>query len=172
MSVIFLNVIAGTFLLLLGRQLFWLFVGVIGFVFTFKLAEQFFSTQPDWLQFALALVCGLIGIIFALIFYRIDLIITGMFAGGILGLNMSIFFSPSYTHSYDWLVFIIGAAVGGMVTAVLLDWAVIVLSSLIGAMLIVESLALTPTFSIALALCLAVLGILIQGKQLQDAEPL
>jgi len=41
-------IILGTVLLALGRRLFWLFVGAVGFVAGLNLATHFFSDQPTW----------------------------------------------------------------------------------------------------------------------------
>ena len=60
-----IGVLAGIALLVLGRKLFWLFVGVVGFVAGAALATQLFEIQPDWLVIVFALGAGLLGALLA-----------------------------------------------------------------------------------------------------------
>ena len=54
-----IRVISGLALLTLGRRLFWLFVGLIGFAVGIALAGQVFPSQSDLTQIIIALVLGI-----------------------------------------------------------------------------------------------------------------
>ena len=56
-----LHLLFGGLLLLAGQRLFWLFVGVSGFLAGFHLALGIAGPDAGWLPFALALLIGLLG---------------------------------------------------------------------------------------------------------------
>jgi hypothetical protein len=62
------------------------------------------------------------------------------------------------------VLLLVGAVVGAIVAALVLDWAIIILSSLMGAGLVAEGLALAPPWSAAAFVVLALIGVLIQGR--------
>ena len=60
--------IVGLAVLLLGRRLFWLFVGAVGFAVGLHAARAVFSEGPEWLVVVGALVLGVGGAILAIAF--------------------------------------------------------------------------------------------------------
>ena len=75
-----------------------------------------------------------------------------------LGLNEGILF---------WLFYGIGGIIGILLVMFLFDWALIILSSLAGAALIVQSLALAGGTGGLWFVLLVIFGIIIQGLTLQ-----
>jgi hypothetical protein len=82
------RIVVGIALLTLGRKLFWLFVGVAGFVLGFGLATQFLRGQPDWIVLVIALVAGLVGVLLALFLQRLAVGVAGFIAGGYILINL------------------------------------------------------------------------------------
>ena len=155
------RIIAGALLLLSGRRLFWLFVGVLGFLAGITFATQYFSGQPAWMLLLVALVCGLIGILLAVFLQKLAIAIGGFLAGGL--------FTQTFAQSIGWNIaplipFVIGGILGAILLSVLFDWALIFLSSITGAILISRALPLEPSMNLALFVVLLIAGIFIQSR--------
>lgn len=152
------NTIIGILLLTLGRKLFWLFVGCLGFIAGLQMAEQYFGTQPLWLAWAVALVFGLIGALLALFFQNVAIIIGGFIAGSTIAAYLALFFGFD-PHP---LINIVGGILGTIVLYTLFDYALIGLSSLVGATLIIEEIVWSPQSEMILYVVLITTGILFQ----------
>ena len=63
-----LQIIFGIALLFLGRRLFWVFVGSIGFITATDIAVSALSAQPEGVIVLIGLAAGIIGTVLALIF--------------------------------------------------------------------------------------------------------
>jgi hypothetical protein len=155
------NVIAGIVLLLAGRKLFWLFVGLVGFFVGFEVARMLLADQPQWLVWLAAVAAGLIGAIVAMLFERVAFALAGFYAGAYLGLLAAERFVPG---AFGTGAFIVGGALGAIAAALVMDWAIIVLSSLVGAALVVSPLGLGDLGSLLAYAGLAALGIVVQAK--------
>jgi hypothetical protein len=156
------TIILGIIVLLFGRRLFWLFVGVVGFLFGMNLAAQYMAGQNEWIIIAAGLVAGLIGAVLAVIFQRIAVAIAGFLAGAYLATFLLASLGVDM-GAFEWVIWIIGGAIGGTLVFALFDWALIVLSSLVGASMVAPALALDPPFHTLLFLLLAVVGIVFQA---------
>lgn len=60
------RIIEGIALLTLGRKLFWLFVGLIGFEAGTQFAGRMFVAMPEWMTLLIAIAVGLLGAILAI----------------------------------------------------------------------------------------------------------
>jgi hypothetical protein len=142
-----LALLAGLVLLVAGRRLFWLFVGLVGFVTVYRWLE------PQWL---LALLAGLLGIVLAIFLQRVAIAAAGFFAGGwfavqFLGLHMA------HPRGGDLLIFVVAGVIAAILAVALFDLALVILSSLAGADLIVG--ALHPRSGVAKLLLLVLVGV-------------
>src|SRR5512147_2886417 len=106
-----LNLVLGGALLVAGRKLFWLFVGVAGFVTGIQLATRFWQGSD-----VLAIIVGLvIGVIFALlaIFLQAAIIaIAGFLTGGYILTVLATTLGIDVTGTMTWIVYIIGGVIG------------------------------------------------------------
>ena len=66
-----------------------------------------------------------------------------------------------------WLVYVIGGMIGAVSLLLIFDWALIFLSSLLGAVLIVHAVHLSPQVVRWLLIALATVGILFQARLLR-----
>jgi len=64
------NILVGLALLILGKKLFWLFVGAIGFIGASDMAARYFSGLPDWQILIITVAAGLVGVLLAILFKR------------------------------------------------------------------------------------------------------
>jgi hypothetical protein len=67
-------------------------------------------------------------------------------------------------ETWYWLPFVIGGIIGAILVSVLFDWALIVLSSLAGAAIITQALALSGAVGIGVILALTAVGVIIQAS--------
>jgi hypothetical protein len=156
-----LTVIAGILLLLLGRQLFWLFVGIVGFIVGMTWAAQYLAGQSEWVVIVVGLVAGVIGAVLAVFFQRIAVAVAGFLAGSYLAAYLMASVGVDIGQ-FEGIVTIITGILGAVLVFVLFDWALIFLSSLLGASLVVPALVADPQIQIILFLVLAVIGIVVQ----------
>jgi hypothetical protein len=156
----FLTLIAGVALLIAGRRLFWLFVGLVGFFTVYRWFEPYHGapTSGRWL---LAILAGVIGIVLAIFLQRVAIAMAGFLAGGwfaaqLLGLHMA------NARGGDLLIFLVAGVLAAILAVALFDLALIVLSSLAGADFIVEALHPRPAPARLLLVVLAVVGVAVQ----------
>ena len=138
------NIVAGAALLLVGRKLYWLFIAIAGFYVGVELARAVVVAQPQWVIWLAAAAAGLIGAIVAMLFQRVAFALAGFYAGAYLALIAAERFLPG---AVGVGAVIVGGLVGAIAAALIMDWAIIVLSSMVGAALIVSSLALWVTLA-------------------------
>jgi hypothetical protein len=149
----------GIGLLFAGRRLYWLFVGVAGFVVGIGLSGVIFSNSSEIVRVIIALVLGMFGVAFALVLQRLAVSVAGFVAGGyVLG---SLFQSLGFDLAF-WLTFLIGGVIGAILLAMLFDPALIVLSALLGANLLVSLASLDRWLTLVLFVVLSGIGTLVQ----------
>ena len=145
----------------MGRQLYWLFVGGIGFIFGIYLATNYYSGQSDWIMIFIALLAGIAGALFAYSLQNFAIAASGLLTGGYLA--YTILLTLGFETGQLFNAFVVLAGVIGLLLVILsIDWSLIILSSLAGASLIVQSIGYGQTVSMILFLSLSMLGIIIQ----------
>jgi hypothetical protein len=157
-----LGLVAGALLLIAGRRLFWLFVGLVGFFAGLRFVPTLFSGQPEWMQWLVAALFGLAGMFLAIVMQRFAVALAGFLVGGFLAADLfgAHIFEPGLA---EVLIFVVGGIVVAAFSLWLFEGALIVLSSLVGAGLIVDALDISPGTSNLALLGLTVLGIAIQA---------
>jgi hypothetical protein len=162
-----ISILVGIAVLTLGRKLFWLAVGVVGFILGLSLVVRYMSGQPDWVVLITALVVGGIGVLLAILVQRLAAGIAGFLLGGYLAVWLLQLFELNL-NQWAWLFFIIGGIIGIILALSLFELALIVLSSLAGATLIVQAIHFSPLITSLLFLALLVVGIFIQARMLPE----
>jgi len=160
-----LRIVAGLILLILGRQLFWVFVAVLGFVMGMDLATHFIPDSGDLMLLLVALVAGILGASLAYFFYHVAIAAAGFFAGGRIGVELVAALTPSSPQGM-WLEFIAGGVIGAVLLLLLFDWALIAISSLLGASFIVEQVSTSTRMSGLLFIVLVIGGIAVQAQMM------
>jgi len=156
----------GVLLLLFGRKLFWLFVGVVGFLSGVQIASQLFSADSRIEVLAIALALGVLGAILTIFVQHLVVILAGFLAGGHLVISVLTLYDWNGEH-YVWWFALLGGILGGILALMLLDWALIIFSSLIGASLVSQALSLDQAWTVLFSIVLAGAGILIQSRLLE-----
>lgn len=164
-------ILAGIALLGLGRRLFWLFVGVAGFVAGLQLAADALQGQEDWILLVVALVAGVIGAALAVVLQQIAIRVGGFLLGGYLVfVSLTQFGLVTDLESiWLWAGVIVGAVAGMLMVAVLFELALIGLSALGGAALIVQVIGdnLEPLYKALIFVALVVVGVVVQAQMWQ-----
>jgi len=155
------RLVFGIAMLTMGRRLFWLFLGGIGFVFAFDLAERTIHGQPHSVLLAVALFAGVIGAVLAIFLQKLAVVVAGFFAGGYLFMGL-LHELGMRTGNYHWLFFLLGGIAGAVLMSALFGWTLIILSSVIGSALVVQSLHFGPQTARLLFVFLLALGIAVQ----------
>jgi hypothetical protein len=156
-----LRFLLGIVILTTGRRLYWLFLGGVGFALGFELAERLVHGHLHSVILVIALLSGVIGALLA-VFLRKFAVMAGGFVGG--GYLLILLFEGLgiTTAHYHWLIFLIGGISGALLMWVLFGWTLIVLSSLMGSVLLVQTLHFAPGVKKLLFIFLTALGIVVQ----------
>ena len=104
-------ILIGVALLILGRKLYWLFVGAAGFVGGIMLATRFLGGQPNWVILAIALAAGVLGALLAVFLQQMAVALAGFIGGWYITLNLidTLGWQPG---SLAWIPLVIGGIVG------------------------------------------------------------
>lgn len=151
------SLVLGAALLLAGRRLFWLAVGLSGFLFGMAVGLQV-GPDSQGLRFAIAILLGLGGMLLAKSFQRIAVALVGFFLGGATLVEL---LDRIGGHRPEGPVAFL---VAGIVAAILALWlfeiALVVLSSWLGAVLVVA--AFDPRRAMLMVLLLFAAGVAVQ----------
>ncbi len=156
------SLILGISLLFFGRRLFWLFVGVAGFIAGLTLAPQLISSQPESVLLIIAIIFGIIGAFLAIFLEGLAILIAGFLAGGYLMTTLVVSLGASVSAD-PTINYIIGGIIGLLLVAVLFGWAIIFLSALMGAEIIMPVLHVNASFHWGVLIVLVVVGIAVQA---------
>jgi hypothetical protein len=165
-----LHLAAAIALLLFGRRLFWLFVGLVGFLFGLSLAPALMHAQPQWLILTVSVLLGLLAAVAAIFMQRVAVLIAGFLTGGYLMIEllsrMNLAVDPLF-----WGLVAAGALVAAVFVFVLFDTALILLSSLLGAAHITRLFDMAPIPSTVLLVVLLIFGFVVQRRQIKPKRP-
>ena len=142
-------------------DIFWLFVGFIGFAVGFHYAASVWQLQSQLLLIGLAALTGIVGAMLAVFFQKIAVGLAGFAGGGYIALNL-INLLGVRLDQLVWLPYLVGGLIGAMLMFFIFDWALIFISSLAGASMVIQALNLNPGMEFGLYLALAIFGLLVQ----------
>jgi hypothetical protein len=169
--------ILGALLLVAGRRLFWLLLGIVGFLAAYSLSLQYLHLRPSGAQLLVAVVAGLCGVLLAVFAQKVAVALAGFlvgayFAATLLGAALAPSAGRALTAiahlspGQEIVVFVVGV-LAALVAVRLFDLALIVLSALAGASLVGDALLPAPVsgeaLRWALVLVLAAVGMAIQA---------
>src|SRR5688500_8251535 len=136
-----IRIVSGLLLLFLGRRLFWLFVGLVGFFAGLTFAARFFSEQSGMELLLIAAGCGIVGVLLAFCLQKLAIAVAGFLAGGLFATNL---LESAAMQVPPLVPFLIGGIIGAILLLTIFDWALILLSSVTGATLLSRALPLEP----------------------------
>jgi hypothetical protein len=158
--------LVGIVLLLFGRRLFWLFVGVIGFMagWYFVLGRH----GPTAGGLLVAVLAGLVGLVLALVVQKVAVALAGFFVGAYLVANLLGWTLPPLRPT-EQLVLLLAGVVAAFLALALFDLALILFSAIAGAGLILDNvhLRLGGNVRLLLLVVLAAVGAAFQARWLE-----
>lgn len=104
--------IAGMVILLLGRQVFWIFICGLWAIAGAELGAVAFAEQPGWLQVGAILIGAMTGALLALFIQPFAAAIAGFFAGGSVCYAIAQHYHYVPGASYAWIPFTTGGSWG------------------------------------------------------------
>lgn len=161
------QIVTGVILLALGRQLFWLFVAVIGVVAGFDLAQGYFWQAPYWVSLLIGAAGGVMGGLLAIFLQKVAIGVAGFAAGGAVTAHLMVVLGWRAIP----LFVIAGAILGAILLYLFFDWGLILLSSMAGALQITWALNWPHPREFLLFLVLTLAGILFQSMLLARQRP-
>lgn len=159
---VFFSMILGILLLFFGRRLFWLFVGVAGFIAGLTLVPQLVTGLSELAILLIAIIAGIIGAFLAVMLEGLAILIGGFLAGGYIATALAVTIGISVSAEPS-VIYIIGGIIGVILVAVFFDWAIIILSALLGAEILMPYLHISRSAHLLVFLGLVVIGIAVQA---------
>jgi len=153
--------VVGALLVLAGRRLFWLAVGTIGFLAGFGLAGGW-ASDAGAVAMAVGVVVGLLGALLAVVLQRLAVGVAGFLLGGLAAVALAAALGWD-AGGLSWLVFLAGGIGGAILAGLLFDIALVLVTSVTGAALVTDGLALEGLAAVASFLLLTTLGVFVQG---------
>jgi hypothetical protein len=158
------RMLLGVLLLLLGRRLYWIMVGVGGLLVGVGLAEQLLAHWAPLVRFLVAVGAGVVGVLLAILAQRVAFALLGFYGGAYIGLAVA---HSAGGGDAGWLWFVLGGVIGAISATLIMDWAIIVLTALAGAAAIATSFSIGPILQAVVFVVLAGIGIAVQSRGLE-----
>ena len=158
MNIFAIRGVAGVVILLLGRELSFLFSAAMAVFIGIRLTPLLPASWPAWGDLAFLAVTGLLGAALTLIDKRTGYYVCGFLIGGFI---FNEIYAPGIL-AIPVLPFVVGSVLGAVTIGLLGEWGVIVVACLIGTYLIYGVLPLAGT-----AKTLASAGIFVVGALAQ-----
>jgi hypothetical protein len=153
----------GFAMLVMGRQLFWIFIAGLGFALGLLFGEQFVSGQSQLTIFFISTVIAIVGALLAYTLQRLAAGIAGLITGWYLTLILMGYFGFSFGHSFNIVFPIIVGLICGIFIMKFFDWGVIIASSVAGSAIIISGMNLARNVELGLLIMFALAGMVIQG---------
>lgn len=161
-ALILLTTLIGFAVLVIGRQILWVFIAGLGFVLGLYISSQIYNFEFGWQAIMVSTLIAMVGAVLAYTVQR--------FAAGIAGFGtgwyVSIILLDYVNISLGTFAVAIPVLVG-IITSILLvfyyDWGVIVASSVAGSAIVVSGMTLSRTAELAMLIMLAIIGMAIQA---------
>ncbi|MGD8831049.1 MAG: hypothetical protein PVF57_10640, partial [Pseudomonadales bacterium] len=138
---------------------FWLAVGLVGFLFGVELGGAWFADQSDWIITLAAVGLGVLGMVMAIVLERVAIALAGFYAAAYVALIVG---RLSGHEVLPFFVPIAAGVVGAIATALLTDPAIIALTALFGSAAAASAMDLDPIPRALAFAALALLGSLAQ----------
>ncbi len=158
MSLSLIRGAAGVMILLLGRELSFLFSAAMAAFLGLRLTPFLPSAWPSWSDTAFVITIGVIAAILTLINKQAGFYVSGFFIGGFV---LTEYYAPN-SLTLPLLPFFVGSVLGAIIIGLLTEWGMILVATLIGTYIIYPILPLVGPAKILVSAGIFVVGALIQ----------
>jgi hypothetical protein len=159
--ILILSIIVGIAVLVMGRQIFWVFIAGLGFVLGLLFSSQLYDAQFGWQTLLISAGIAIIGALLAYTVQRLAAGVAGFATGWYLSLVVFGYFNVNLGQIESVIPYIIGI-ISGILLFLYFDWGVIIASSLAGAAIIISATSMSRNIELVLLGMLAVIGFVIQ----------
>lgn len=156
----------GVALLVVGRKLFWLALGGVGFLAGVWLAGNLLDLSSGLLELGIGLLLGIACTFLAIFAQKIAVALAGFVLGGSAALWAASFFESQLAGQPELLLLgiaLVGAILGLVIAPALFEASLAAVTSLIGALLIVSSTGVGPPHETWLFVGLLLFGLIVQS---------
>ena len=160
--ILILSIIVGVAVLIMGRQIFWVFIAGLGFVLGLLFSSQYYDAQFGWQTLFISAGIAIVGAVLAYTVQRLAAGIAGLATGWYFSLVVLSYLNLDLGQIESVIPYIIGI-ISGILLFLYFDWGVIIASSLAGAAIITSATSLSKNVEVAVLGMLAVIGIVIQS---------
>lgn len=167
-----LYLVLGVVLLIAGRKLFWLALGLAGAAGGLWVAAAIPLQGPAWVHWAVAAGGAVLGALLAIFVQKVAVGVTGFLAGGAgaVWVAQSFALLPASAGVPAWVaVFVVGGVIVALVAGRLFDGALVAISSLTGAAILVGATSFQGNAAWGLFAALALVGLLAQTGALSGS---
>jgi len=161
-----IQALLGVSLLMFGRRIFWLCIGIIGFILGLEIATRFIGGLPQWALISIALLSGVAGALLAMVLQHVVVGVAGFLVGGFL-VTACLDILMVDTGGYSVLIFVVSGIIGAIVIICLFGWALIILSSLTGAALLSQAIDAGMQIKVSLFVISVIAGLVMQTSLLK-----
>ena len=158
---VILTTMVGFAVLVIGRQIFWIFVAGLGFALGMIYGGQYYSGQPDWMILLISSLLAILGALLAYTLQRLAAGIVGIATGWYLT-NMILQYTQFQIGRFEEVAPILVGILCGLLLISYFDIGVIVLSSFAGAAIIVSGMSFSNRIELIFLFSLAFIGVGIQ----------
>lgn len=152
----------GAILILFGRKLYWLALGiVVGFI-GLILAQRYLNLSTE-MELIVAAVACVAGSILAMVAKKMAVTLGGFGLGAIVAYYLATPFADQLQYQIWWVV-LIGAVLGICFAAFVFDLALLVSSAIVGAGLVAKGLPLEGVEETAAFVVLTLVGLVVQAR--------
>jgi hypothetical protein len=166
-----LIVLFGAALLLAGRSLFWLLIGLIAFLTVYQISLVQFSEVDELTRVFICIACGALAGVLAIFFQKVLIALAGFFIT-IQVIQTGLHITWENTTILVQALVLLAAIVGGACSVFFFDYALVALSSLYGSLLI-TNVIMGSNESIGFITCFIILtlvGIFFQTSLLEKFD--
>lgn len=158
MSLSLIRGAAGVMILLLGRELSFLFSAAMAAFLGVRLTPFLPAAWPAWSDTAFVIAIAVIAAILTLINEQAGFYVSGFFIGGFV---LTEYYAPN-SLAFPLVPFFIGSVLGAIIIGLLTEWGMILVSTLIGTYIIYPIIPLVGTGKILASAGVFVVGAVIQ----------
>ena len=161
-ALLILTTLIGLAILVMGRQIFWIFIAGLGFALGLLISTQYYNAQFEWQVFLISTIIAVVGAILAYTVQRFAAGLAGFATGWFLTIVVLSYLNLNLGQIESVLPYIVGI-ISGFLLIIFFDWGVIIASSLAGSAIIVSGMSLRENVELALIVMFALVGIVIQA---------
>lgn len=161
-ALLILTTLIGLAVLVMGRQIFWIFIAGLGFALGLLISTQYYNAQFEWQVFLISTIIAVVGAILAYTVQRFAAGLAGFATGWFLTIVVLSYLNLNLGQIESVLPYIVGI-ISGFLLIIFFDWGVIIASSLAGSAIIVSGMSLRENVELALIIMFAMVGIVIQA---------